>query len=342
MNTMQGCLGKSYPWKGSGTENDPYLLESEEHLIYFSKKVGRGTDFAGKYLKLADDITLTGLWPSIGNDDQWFEGTFDGGGNTVSMVKLSGKYIDNGFFGKVGGQAVISGLYLEGVMAALPADNTLGLLTGSNYGTIRNCSCTVTSADISAGGSGKKLYAGMIAGINQKGGLIENCTAKGVFRYAPAKPASGSEALLYIGGLAGVNYGGGSGQDGILNCTIDMTGDFTSVTRSRLILGGLMAENGVNAMADGCTLSGSLTCADEIYGLSQINNGSITGCTSTISLSVSRAGAVTLKLWGGTGTGTGTTDRNHMMGAGKIIFTGGSPEDAQAIIKDIGSFRLES
>lgn len=46
------------PWElsGSGTEADPYLIESIEDLLAFSNNVNSGTSYNGKYVKLTRDL----------------------------------------------------------------------------------------------------------------------------------------------------------------------------------------------------------------------------------------------------------------------------------------------
>ena len=43
---------------GTGSEDDPYLIESIEDLVAFSHKVGNGESYENKYVKLATDLNF--------------------------------------------------------------------------------------------------------------------------------------------------------------------------------------------------------------------------------------------------------------------------------------------
>ena len=52
--------------KGSGTKEDPYLLENADDLEVLSALVAAGNAYAGKYFKITNDITLPANWTPIG------------------------------------------------------------------------------------------------------------------------------------------------------------------------------------------------------------------------------------------------------------------------------------
>lgn len=118
---------------GSGTESDPYLLESADHLAYLAYVVNKGYNTEGMYFQLTTDIDLNGSedqqWIPIGLGSRYFcddgcdrglprffydasrpcfQGYFDGGNHRISNI-----YIDYseavyryaaGLFGKVQGR----------------------------------------------------------------------------------------------------------------------------------------------------------------------------------------------------------------------------------------------
>ena len=54
-------------FKGNGTEADPFLLKSQEDLVKLQKNVNeKGISYAGKFFKIANDITLPQDWKPIG------------------------------------------------------------------------------------------------------------------------------------------------------------------------------------------------------------------------------------------------------------------------------------
>ena len=89
--------GTSEVWnKGSGTEEDPYLIESAKHLAYLSdqvKKVTNAVAYSNIYFKLTVDIDLNNrTWLPIGGDLSYnnrtnmypcFGGIFDGDNHKI-------------------------------------------------------------------------------------------------------------------------------------------------------------------------------------------------------------------------------------------------------------------
>lgn len=69
-------------------------ISTEEELLRFAQAVNAGDTYSGVTVTLQNDIALTQPWTeSIGNDeDHPFNGTFDGGGHTVSGLVIDYTY----------------------------------------------------------------------------------------------------------------------------------------------------------------------------------------------------------------------------------------------------------
>lgn len=74
---------------GTGTESDPYQLESEEQLAYLAKSVNSGNRYSGTFFRLENDIDLSahrwipiGYWKATDDNnnviDRAFAGSFNG------------------------------------------------------------------------------------------------------------------------------------------------------------------------------------------------------------------------------------------------------------------------
>ena len=78
---------------GSGTESDPYLIESAANLAYLAEMVTNGTStYSGQYFKMTTDIDLDSIpWPGIGISamSKSFQGVFDGGNHWVKNINAS-------------------------------------------------------------------------------------------------------------------------------------------------------------------------------------------------------------------------------------------------------------
>lgn len=139
-----------------------YKISTEEGLRAFAAAVkaddGKGTyNLSGVSFYLANDIALTGTWTPVGNaasyPGDFFAGTFDGCGHTISGLNVQGQ----GLFAAIN-QATIRNLNVSGTVNSTV--NYVGGIVGKvQAGTIENCSF---SGSVSS--SKKSAYVGGIAG----------------------------------------------------------------------------------------------------------------------------------------------------------------------------------
>ena len=184
---------------GTGTEDDPYLIEDGSQLAYLAKITNDNpASTNGTYYKLIEDIILNekvldenydligtpaNAWTpiadvtanSMGNS---FKGDFDGAGHVISgvySVKSSGTYPYAGLFGSIGNYAVIHDLAV--VDSYSECTYTCGIITANmtNSSVVRRC-----YADGRLAGRGS--YAGLMVGTMTNGMscLVEYCYSKGV------------------------------------------------------------------------------------------------------------------------------------------------------------------
>lgn len=87
---------------GTGTENDPYQINTAEELAYFAKSVNGGKWYDREYIILKNNINLNDReWTPIGNNGNFFRGNFDGGNHTVTGMRISNSSADYvGLFGE--------------------------------------------------------------------------------------------------------------------------------------------------------------------------------------------------------------------------------------------------
>lgn len=83
---------------GSGTQEDPYQINSVDSLLTFASNVNDGSQggYAGVCFKLTSDLDLSGVeWAPIGNMNDMethstlFLGSFDGDGHTISNLSYT-------------------------------------------------------------------------------------------------------------------------------------------------------------------------------------------------------------------------------------------------------------
>ncbi|RRD63223.1 Synerg-CTERM sorting domain-containing protein [Fretibacterium sp. OH1220_COT-178] len=206
----------------AGTEADPYLIETAEHLAGLAKLVSDGNDFKDKYVLLTRDITMAGReWSPIGwmcayGDLAGFAGTFDGGGHAVRGVTIStGAYLprspatgalshSGSFFGHIAPTGTVKDVTVMGSITNRKSNGAAGITSWVD-GNILNCT---TSFDL-RGSSPANSYVGGIASLNG-GGMIRNCVTFGT---AKAVEAGG---FPYAGGILGFSYWN---KGALENCT---------------------------------------------------------------------------------------------------------------------------
>lgn len=223
-----GITGNPALATGSGTETDPYQISTAAGLKWFRDKVNDAkTEEETKICAvLTANIDLNNEpWTPIGNytttNEIFYEGTFDGGGHTISNLNVTDRFICAGLFGAVKG-GTIKNLTVAGNVShnyfVGQSGHVGGIVGGAlDAATIENCSnnCSVTgsSSDFIGGIAGSNIggariidcyNVGTITGtINGTGGVtglnmgaISNCYNVGTFK--------GSSA---VGEIVGNNYG---------------------------------------------------------------------------------------------------------------------------------------
>ena len=191
------------PMTGSGTKNDPYQISTADQLKLFRDKVNssKTSDETKICVVLTADIDLKNeAWTPIGNFTEgnkiYYEGTFDGGGHTISGLNVTGNFRYASLFGAVKG-GTIKNLTVAGNVShnynSTGLDCHVGGIVGGalDAATIENCSnnCSVT------GGSGD--FIGGIAGSNIDNARIIDCYNVGTI----------TGTISGTGGVTGLNMG---------------------------------------------------------------------------------------------------------------------------------------
>ena len=199
---------------GTGAQDDPYLISSEEGLRYLQAQVSNGENYAGKYIKLTSDIALTGEWTPIGSSaNAAFAGSFDGSGHTISGMTVTDSTLSYvGLFGYTLNGVVIKNVKLANVNINMPAA-AQNVYAAALVGFIKND----TSATASS--------------------VIDNCFASGSITVKNA------DKVTVVGGLAGFT----DQRAAVTNCGTDAEINADSGT-SRATVGGLVAWAGIQAL----------------------------------------------------------------------------------------------
>ena len=140
-------------WTGTGTsENNPYLISFASQLVKLSNDVNGGNKYTGQFIKLGNDIDMNGVvFEGIGSRLNYFEGTFDGDGYTISNVTIDRSNGSDvvGFFGHIS-EGTVKNLIIDG--ASITGKNYVGGIIGYSYKTtISNCLVLNTSITVTTG-----------------------------------------------------------------------------------------------------------------------------------------------------------------------------------------------
>ena len=152
-----------------------YKISTEESLRAFAAAVkaddGNGTyAHAGVTLYLAGDIALTGTWKPVGSTatyvGDFFAGTFDGCGHTISGLNVQGSTVNQGLFAAIN-KATIRNLNVSGTVSCGTKNYIGGIVGKVQAGTIENCSF---SGSVTGGYTG-----GIAGGLNGNNVTISGC-----------------------------------------------------------------------------------------------------------------------------------------------------------------------
>jgi fibro-slime domain-containing protein len=121
---------------GTGTINDPYIIETKAQLEILALFTNSGKTFQNEHIKLGNNIDLSGSeenqWTPIGNASNAFRGSFDGNGKVINGLFINNIANNQGLFGYVNG-AAISNLGLENFH--VQGGSNVGGIIGGGIGT---------------------------------------------------------------------------------------------------------------------------------------------------------------------------------------------------------------
>lgn len=187
-------------WAGSGTEAAPYEIPDVGKLTALQTQVNEnGVSYTGKWFRLTNNIDLNNeLWTPIGIDAlHSFGGSLDGGGKTISGLKVETDRQWAGLFGSVRGTygvpMTMRDLTLKNGSVKFTSSGTscsgglVAAVEGETALELRNVVAENLTVSGGRSGSGGLLGRGRVA--------MTNCHNRG-----------GSVTGSYAGGLAGMGY----------------------------------------------------------------------------------------------------------------------------------------
>ena len=289
------------PWAASAdtdwyNDNDTaFEIDSAAKLAGLAELVNEGNTFSGKTIKLTTNIDLAGKeWTPIGTANKPFQGTFDGGGKTISNLYINKGFSNTaancyvGLFGYTTSSAVIKNVNIENVdiQGSLYVGSIVGYgFTGSE---ISNCHI-----------SGKIEIDGWwyIGGIGGNGYVskVEGCTVTGNEGSYIKANNDGS----YVGGIWGYR---GEGGMKIIDCNVenialsacDRIGGICGIAHYGNTIQGCEIKNSTITSTNNAGNTGLIAGAD--LGSSENGEAKILDCTVTDTTATSEDVTVTTKV----------------------------------------------
>ena len=232
---------------GNGTEAEPFILKTAEHLEWFRDYVNVGKTSA--CAKIADDVEEIDMstvchkadaekqvaelnWTPIGNYFKQYQGTFDGNGKTIRNLFISSTSDEIGFFGYAA-DCSIKNITFDNAKVKGNDNYSTGILAGcagscviENIKTTGNCSVE------------GKYETGGIAG--RANGNISNCENHAIVN-----------GLHSVGGIVGICF---DSENSITSCA-----NYGEITGTEDFVGGIIGYFGEGSLQNSA------------------NNGNITG-----------------------------------------------------------------
>ena len=220
---------------GNGTEAEPFILKTADHLAWFRDYVNVGKVSA--CAKIADEVEVIDMssvcheadaekqvaelsWTPIGNSKK-YQGTFDGNGKTIRNLFISSTSNEIGFFG-FAADCRIKNITFDNAKVKGNDNCSTGILAGyagscviENIKTTGNCSV-----------EGKEETGGIAGRAN---GNISNCENHAI--------VNGS---YYVGGIVGICF---DSENSITSCA-----NYGAITGTDQFVGGIIGYFGEGSL----------------------------------------------------------------------------------------------
>lgn len=254
--------GSAEIWtQGTGTESNPYLIESAENLAWISEMVNNGvTTYEGVYFKLTTDLNMQNIaWVPIGNSTtNLFCGKFDGDHHFIDNISVTGSYPYAGLFGITGENVRIANLGVKSeidINAACNGGGIVGYINGANT-RIANCYNTGNLSRL------RSSSGGIVGYINGDGTSIENCYNTGS-----------------ISSISGSFYGGIVGE---CNSSLTVTDCHNTGNLSGYNAGGIVGKCISMLTVTNCYNMGNVSSSFSSEETACYSGGIVAICTSTL------------------------------------------------------------
>ena len=271
-----GAWAQTQPSKGDGKVGNPYIITKAEELAWFRDQVNGGNKKI--CAKIADNVEVIDMstvchaadksqnleeksWVPIGNNNNKYQGAFDGNNKTITNLYINASQLNVGLFGYTN-EGTIKNLTFE-YANVTNTNNYAGVLVGKAIwgSTLQNIKISNT-CQIKGGNN-----TGGIAGYLD--GNAYNCVN-----------CATVQGIKYIGGLCGFYSRSRTGY------SMTACANYGNVTASSLGVGGLVGYFDSGTIQD-CANYGDVKGTERVAGMAgSVNNGKIQNVFSYGNISV--------------------------------------------------------
>ena len=250
---------------GNGTEAEPFILKTAEHLEWFRDYVNVGKTSA--CAKIADDVEEIDMstvchkadaekqvaelnWTPIGNYFKQYQGTFDGNGKTIRNLFISSTSDEIGFFGYAA-DCRIKNITFDNAKVKGNDNYSTGILAGCAGSCVIENIKTTESCSV----EGKEETGGIAGRAN---GNISNCENHAIVN-----------GLHSVGGIVGICF---DSENSITSCA-----NYGAITGTEDFVGGIIGyfgEGSLQNSANNGNISGNARVGNLIgyANICNINN----------------------------------------------------------------------
>ena len=281
---------------GKGTEAEPFILKTAEHLVWFRDYVNVGKSSA--CAKIADDVEEIDMstvchkadaekqvaelnWTPIGNYSKQYQGTFDGNGKTIRNLFISSTSNEIGFFGHAA-DCRIKNITFDNAKVKGNDNCSTGILAGcagscviENIKTTGNCSVE------------GKYETGGIAG--RANGNISNCENHAIVK-----------GLHSVGGIVGICF---DSENSITSCA-----NYGEITGTEDFVGGIIGyfgEGSLQNSANNGNISGDARVGNLIGYANICNINNVLGIGNITANHANCNGLLAGVIWDSSSTASG-------------------------------------
>ena len=305
---------------GKGTETEPFLLKTADHLAWFRDYVNEGHPSA--CAKIADDVKEIDMstvchkadaqvaelsWTPIGNSDNKYQGTFDGNRKTISNLYINATSNYAAFFGYADAGCIKNITFDNAKVNS--TGNYTGILAGyeefciiENIKTLVNCSV-----------KGKEAVGG-IAG-RASGGDISNCENHAIVN-----------GRFSVGGVVGSHEQ--------VNISITSCANYGVVTGTEYSVGGIagyFSSGTIQNSANYGDVTGTYSVGNLIGNADYCELNNVLGTGNVTATSIDYAGILVGRINNSSGTASGILAYNS---SAKLTINGA--EQTSEAVKAVG------